>query len=559
MILNRVFLTDVRVLYFYLEEKMKKFSFCLILFAALMFVVSCGSSKNDDNTDTGDTAPDGDIVDTGDTENPDTPDTSDTDDTDSDSPDSDSPDTDPSDTGSGWKTSDKDEIMLDVKGSSGQVQPKAVRTDDGKIILTWLRPEGADFDSSDFGYHLHLQIFGKDGKALFGDEGVVVSDRPTLSWTSDYSTALAPNGDILIAYWDVRNDTENKESLEAYLYRYDQEGKPVWSAEGVKVETEKATTDPSSDMSPNLCVSGGNIYLGVSHSEGIEFENYQIFRIKEDGSSAWESALKLDGSAAFLAPAKDGDVYVVYGTDSFGLAARRINADGKDVWSTPVTIEEKAVGSEYYMPAPLMATDEDGSLFLSYRRILDFSGYQVINRLSPDGSLMNEAKSCNGSEDGDAGSAEMGLYDHKALVVWNYNVGAGDYRFMTNLFDADGNTVWESGAKGIELGKNEDWGFTPVKVIPQKEGWVVLYGDATGWNTANFIVRKIDSKGETSWQRQIGVENMVASEFAVEYDSSKAYVFYTISDDDFSMNESESAKSTGLRAMCIDISGNAGE
>ena len=44
---------------------------------------------------------------------------------------------------------------------------------------------------------------------------------------------------------------------------------------------------------------------------------------------------------------------------------------------------------------------------------------------------------------------------------------------------------------------------------------------------------------------------MVANEFAVEYDSSKAYTFYT--------TESESAKSTGLRAMCIDISGNAGE
>ena len=154
MVLNTGFrLTPVIYIW---RFEMKKFSFCLIFFAALMFVVSCGGSKNDDNTDTGDTAPDGDIADTGDTESPDTPDTSDTDDTDSDSPDSDSPDTDTPDTGSGWKTSDKDEIILDTKGTSEQVQPKVVKTDDGKIILTWLRSEGADMDSSDFAL-LHVR------------------------------------------------------------------------------------------------------------------------------------------------------------------------------------------------------------------------------------------------------------------------------------------------------------------------------------------------------------------------------------------------------------------
>ena len=529
---------------------MKKFSFCLAVFAILMLIASCGGSKNDDDTDTGDTAPDGDIADTGDTENPDTPDTSDTDDTDSDSPDSDSPDTDPTDTESGWKTSDKDETILDAKGTSEQVQPKVVKTDDGKIVLTWLRPEGEDMDPSDFGYYLHLQIFEKDGKAMFGNEGLVVSSKPTLTWTSDYSLAPAPNGDILIAYWDRRNDPENDDFLEAYLYRYDQEGKSVWSAEGVKVETEKATTEPSSDMSPDFCVSGENIYLGVSHYEG-ETGNYQIFRLKNDGSSAWESALKLDVTEAFLAPAKDGDIYLIYGNDSFGLAARRINADGKDVWSEPVTIEDTPVGSEYYMQAPLTATDEDGTLFLSYRRILKVTGYQVINRLSPDGSLMNEAKSCDGREDGDAGSAEMALYDHKALVVWGNRYGLNDYRLQANLFDADGNALWEDKTSVLDLGNNDEWGLSPVKVIPQKDGWVVLYGDATGWNSADFIVRKIDPEGKTLWQRQIGAGNMVANEFAVEYDSSKAYIFYT--------TESESAKSTGLRAMCIDISGNAGE
>ena len=124
-----------------------------------------------------------------------------------------------------WQPSDMDATRLDKEGANGQVQMKTLRTDDGKIILSWLRSKRID---GVFAYQLHLQVFDANGNALFGDEGIIVSDKPTRSWTTDYALALAPNGDILLGYFDVRNDPDMQENNEVYLYRYTQQGEAVW-------------------------------------------------------------------------------------------------------------------------------------------------------------------------------------------------------------------------------------------------------------------------------------------------------------------------------------------
>ena len=140
-----------------------------------------------------------------------------------------------------WQPSDTEATKLD-KNADGQVQMKTLRTDDGKIILSWLRGERAD---GVFSYKLHLQIFDANGNAMFGDEGLIVCDKRTRTWTTDYALALAPNGDILLGYTDVRNDP-NEENAESYLYRYNQQGQPVWDADGILFPAGKTISLPLS-------------------------------------------------------------------------------------------------------------------------------------------------------------------------------------------------------------------------------------------------------------------------------------------------------------------------
>ena len=69
-----------------------------------------------------------------------------------------------------WQPSDTEATKLD-KNADGQVQMKTLRTDDGKIILSWLRGERTD---GVFSYKLHLQIFDVNGNEMFGDEVIIV-------------------------------------------------------------------------------------------------------------------------------------------------------------------------------------------------------------------------------------------------------------------------------------------------------------------------------------------------------------------------------------------------
>ena len=125
-----------------------------------------------------------------------------------------------------------------------------------------------------------------------------------------------------------------------------------------------------------------------------------------------------------------------------------------------------------------------------------------------------------------------------------------------NVIDDDNNYFWTGdNTYGISLEMTEDWGFTPVKVIPVIDGWVVLYGNSTSWNGANFMVVKIDEFGEVMWSKQICEDNFKSSGFSVTYDENNAYIFYT-QEEQYDDNWEVIPGSAGMFVMCVDITGN---
>jgi hypothetical protein len=120
--------------------------------------------------------------------------------------------------------------------------------------------------------------------------------------------------------------------------------------------------------------------------------------------------------------------------------------------------------------------------------------------------------------------------------------------------DAD-NYFWTGdNTYGVSLEMTSDWGFTPVKVIPVTDGWVVLYGNSTSWNGANFMVVKVDEFGMEMWRKQICEENFKSSGFSVTYDDKNAYIFFT-QEAQYDDNWNEIPGSAGMFVMCVDITG----
>ena len=479
-----------------------------------------------------------------------------------------------------WTPDDFASIRLDKEGAGGQVQMKTLRTDDGKIILTWLRGERID---GVFSYQLHLQIFDADGNAMFGDEGVIVCDKRTRTWTTDYGLALASNGDILMAYTDIRNDP-NEEFAESYIYRYDQQGNPVWDADGILFPSGRLHESVLSaeDVAPMICVSGNNIFAAANHTEYYMekatednwqpspwFPNQQmpdsvlvdeslwlIVALNDDGSIASEAPMSMPTRILSMTPATRGNVYMLYDNELTGLDAQLLNGELNNEWEAPVTVENKPLSGGFYFPTPLAAVNENNILQITYRVLTDFYGYQSITYLDENGNCASESLSLTGSIDGDAGTAQMGVKENRALVAWEWAYSASSKYINVNVVTDDNNYYWSGDAMyGVPLDMNLDWGFTPVKVIPVEDGWVVLYGNSTSWNGANFMVVKLDDFGEIMWEKQICEDDFKSSGFSIVYDDKNAYIFYT-QETQYDDNWNEIPGSAGMYVMCVDITGN---
>ncbi len=448
----------------------------------------------------------------------------------------------------GWQPNDNEMIRLDKAGVSGQMQLKTARTPEGRTVLTWLRWSGLGYEDPSAGYFLYLQVFDVDGTPLLGEGGIVVSNQGTLTYTTDYGLAVTSNGDIVITYTDVRTDAGNKERTTVYAYRYDQEGHPVWNAEGVRLKPKGKSVD-GYEMVPLVCTSGDNVYVGFYHVEDEE-TNFHLQRINDDGTMAWKKNVQVPTEMVVMQPCVDGDLYLIYSNAGKGLDALRFNKDGGSVWGNAVTIENEALG-DMFMPTPCCAVDGSGGVFLTYRKLLSWSGYQVMNHLSADGEVLGEAVSCNGSIDGEAGNSIMAAKGDKMLVAWQYEWSST--QMYVNMMDVDGNFAWQGGKQhGFSLGDNEMWGFNPMAVIPQDDAWVVVYMDNTNWNGGRLKVSKVGYQGEAIWTRRLAASDIDMSSFSIVNDEKNAYIFLT-QEEQYDDDGEPIPGTGGMFVMCVAI------
>ena len=472
-----------------------------------------------------------------------------------------------------WQPSDTDYAIVGTDSIYGQSGLKTLRTPQGNTIITWSE-KSQGVPTSQSGYYLHLQVYDQDGKAKFQKGGLIISDKPTMSYTTDYGLSLADNGDIVMAYFDTCNDP-SKYYCQMFAYRYTQDGQPVWDTDGIQLLTQTTHTW-TGDLAPQIIASGENTYFGCSHTEimkvkadstnwqpsfwepempdSVEIDNttFQLQCLSLDGTYKWDATKCFTSSDVFLYTAPEGNLYMLYANAGGGLDAQLINAKAENVWGQAVNVESATLSSGMFFAAPIVEEDGQGGLMLAYRQLTSLTGYIVLNRLQPDGTVYAEATNCNGSTDGDGDTPRMGVKDDKVLVAWQYKLTKPT--MQVNQFTLDGDYTWEGDSLlGYTVAENDMWGVSPVKVIPQQNGWVLLYGDEQSWNSANFYVEKIDDNGQSMWKKQIAEDNFKSSGFAVTYDDQNAYIFYTC-DKEIGEDYKQEPGPGGLRLMVVDIS-----
>lgn len=481
-----------------------------------------------------------------------------------------------------WVPDDKAYTVIGKDSIYGQSGLKTLRTDDGKIVLTWLNhPTDVSYKDPNYGYHLYMQTFDKDGHPLLGKEGKVIVGRSTRSWYTDYSLEITPDGNILISYSDTRNDPD-KQNVGNYLYCYTTEGEPVWSEDGIVAAAVFPTLygHTFSSLCPLVCVSGKNIYGTIVANDDYKVKadstnwqpspwfpdeempdsidvhdaNFQVMRYNADGTYAWANTKTINTGSAWAYSGPDGGLYIVYVNGGYGLSAILIDQDGNDVWKEPVSVVKETIGTSSYTTPPTVVPDDNGGLVLTYRVLKNYGGYIACNHITRDGKVYEESLLANGTTDGDSNLPAIAVNGERAFVAFNYKDETSTSNLWINQLDIDGDYTWEGDSLlGYSLDNNESWGLKPVKIIPQSDGWVLLYGNLQSWNGANFYISKIDFEGKELWRKQIAESDFKSSVFSVVNDDKYVYIFYTCDmeiGDDWEQIPGEG----GMRVMCVDIS-----
>lgn len=481
-----------------------------------------------------------------------------------------------------WVPDDKAYTVIGKDSIYGQSGLKTLRTDDGKIVLTWLNhPTDVSYKDPNYGYHLYMQTFDKDGHPLLGKEGKVIVGRSTRSWYTDYSLEITPDGNILISYSDTRNDPD-KQNVGNYLYCYTTEGEPVWSEDGIVAAAVFPTLygHTFSSLCPLVCVSGKNIYGTIVANDDYKVKadstnwqpspwfpdeempdsidvhdaNFQVMRYNADGTYAWANTKTINTGSAWAYSGPDGGLYIVYVNGGYGLSAILIDQDGNDVWKEPVSVVKETIGTSSYTTPPTVVPDDNGGLMLIYRVLKNYGGYIACNHITRDGKVYEESLLANGTTDGDSNLPAIAVNGERAFVAFNYKDETSTSNLWINQLDIDGDYTWEGDSLlGYSLDNNESWGLKPVKIIPQSDGWVLLYGNLQSWNGANFYISKIDFEGKELWRKQIAESDFKSSGFSVVNDDKYVYIFYTCDmeiGDDWEQIPGEG----GMRVMCVDIS-----
>lgn len=236
------------------------------------------------------------------------------------------------------------------------------------------------------GQTMRLQIFDKDGNATLGDEGMIVSNEPNISWTKVNDLLMTDHdGNAIISVLDCRKGL-NQETYT--IYKIDEKGNVIWNTtlNNGEVNGEHAC------MSMACTTDGGYVFayytFGVSE-EGSNVGFINMEKLDKDGKTVWTNTIfdkNANISYPYLFDAGFNQTILAYTRGASNtLTVRLIDFDGSPVWGEgeDVVVYRDGYGSIpalqvffNFQPAP----DNDG-IFLAWHNP-DNAGQGYENRFA---------------------------------------------------------------------------------------------------------------------------------------------------------------------------------
>lgn len=357
--------------------------------------------------------------------------------------------------------------ICDLAGE--QVLPKICATSDGGCFISW-------FDSRSGSYCVYLQRLDYQGNPQLGDNGLLVSDQPQMSWLVDYSMAVDGSDNAILAFSDERILSGE---LDVSVYKVSSTGEFLWGDDGICLSDPAV---PGFEPNPSVAVTGlGNCVFAWGKSEETDYLVFQ--KLSPDGSKLWgDWGVTLESSADLsspvLVPAGQDSVIAMWksSTGSYPMTVTHLYADmlgtdGSGLWGdTPVLIYNTGSISPWTFPG--MIPDGMGGAYCFWYDAPSSSEFNVwAQHLDGQGEMQYPMNGAQGSTFADdrlhmSPSGEFDPVTGQGYLFWVETDGNQNYYGVYGqAFSAGGERLWtDSGLELLPLGSQQT-GFVEALAV----------------------------------------------------------------------------------------------
>lgn len=230
-----------------------------------------------------------------------------------------------------WSSNPLENLQLsDLPGE--QAIPKVAVGPGGDFYVAFFSLESGN-------YNVRLQRLDKDGNLLWDENGLLVSNHPSMSWLTDWDIAVDHNNHAILTWQDIRSNGNNN----VVAYRITPEGSFFWGENGIML-----SDNDNFDVAPVVAVTTANNSVFAWQSEG----NIIMQKISPMGSKLWgDHGITLSSANSYtwpqLMPVGNDDIIMKFYEDigpfwapDRHLLAQRFDVNGSAVWPQHTVISD---------------------------------------------------------------------------------------------------------------------------------------------------------------------------------------------------------------------------
>ncbi len=401
--------------------------------------------------------------------------------------------------------SDDPAVNLQLSFQDGeQVIPKVALCPNGDYYIGYFALESGN-------YNVYLHRLDNSGNKLWGDNGILISSHPSMTWLTDWEITADHESHALLSWQDIRLNENNN----IVAYRISPDGDFVWGQDGLQLSNSEAF-----DVSPKVTVTQDNNAVFAWEADG----EIILQKISPAGEKLWGAdgiLLTHENSLTWpqLLPVGSDDIILKYFVDSGvpwaptrHIYAQRFDTEGQPVWTNPVVISSAGTVQAWLQILPMINDGNDG-FYISWHdyRISGNAATAWLQHINLDGQAVFQQNGVQLSNLDDANQFYTCLArpanDPNVYVYWNeVNGGQSLYGIFGQKVAPDGSLLW--GEAGREVFPVTTQTMTPQMAFGLDEDVVLVYDHYfDSYNTSIRVVR-LNSEAEFVWEP---VETIVSS------------------------------------------------